>query len=603
MLPEQRGRRYTFDQLPYQEDVEAFAPPYIPERFTEEEKHYLRPFFSNLDRPVFIAQHLPEEVIGALSSRYSRSTKSLRRMLLDEYIWPVMYPEQQKDWESLPNEEKQEAMRTRSRLLSYINLLNSGGIDAVVNQQRAQQFFDRWLSEYGDDSIAEMGGIHLCIEGLSNVATKEIEDKRIGISPLEKSSRYVSFSERRADGGYQYIVPGEIRGTTLEGEYREAMDHLFDIYTQISELYLDYIKERYPKGDDETRASFNNSRGAKRFDDIRDLLPFATQTNVALFGNGRAFEDLVNRVMDHPLGELRFWGQAMTQELEKVVPSFVRRPKTERGAQVQVYRRNIQELREEMAQELLGGKEGSEHPRWTRLLSHTPHPDVEVLTAFLFSAKSGLSMSQIRELVSGMGEDERARQLVRILEERKFGNPAAERQEVRFRKVPRAFENAHFTFEVWARGGDYRDLHRHRQLTQERQRFTTRWDYNLEKEVLESPWAPEIAFALENAARVSQKFEQISPDIAQYVVPFGFVQHWYMDLSAREVYWMSELRTGSQGRPHYREVCQQIASLATEASPALFQGMMTDLNDYSLARRESEKRIDRKLGELGVTRE
>ena len=70
----------------------------------------------------------------------------------------------------------------------------------------------------------------------------------------------------------------------------------------MQDSYLAYIKERYPKGEDETDSSFNNSRGAKRFDDIRDLLPFATRTNVALYGNGRAYEDLLNRMLDHSVG-------------------------------------------------------------------------------------------------------------------------------------------------------------------------------------------------------------------------------------------------------------------------------------------------------------
>ncbi|MBI2405774.1 FAD-dependent thymidylate synthase [Candidatus Microgenomates bacterium] len=603
MSLEQRGRRYTFDRLPYQEDVERFAPPYTPEAFTEEEKHYLRPFFSNVDKPVFIVQHLPEEVIGALSSRYSRSTLSLRRMFLDEYALPMLYPDRQRDWGEKAEDEKQEAMITRGQLLSYINALNSGGIDAVANVQRARRFFDRWLAEYGDDSIAEMGGVHLCLEGLSNVATKEIEDKRIGISPLEKSSRYVSFAEKRPDGNYQYIVPGEIRRTPLEDEYKQAMDDLFETYTKISEPYLDYIKQRYPQGDDETRASFNNSRSAKRFDDIRDLLPFATQTNLALFGNGRAFEDLVNRLMDHPLGELRFWGQAMTGELEKVVPSFVRRSKTERGAQVQIYRSNIQALREEMSAKLNTKSEFFMGQDWAQLLSSTPQADVEVLSAFLFTGRSGLSMTDVRELVGKMSLQERTEQLGRILEERKLGNPNAERPEVRFRKVPRAFENAHYMFELWARGGDYRDLHRHRQNTQERQRFTTLWGFDLENEVLESPFFEQIGDALSKAAVVSRELELGAPDVAQYAVPFGYLQHWYMNLSAREIYWMVELRTGPQGRPHYREVCQNIAQQATERDPAIFQGVMTDWNDYSLARRESEKRIERKSNELGVSRD
>lgn len=594
-----RERRYLTDPLPSSEDVERFAPPYSPEPFTQEETRYLQPFFSNIDKPVFVIQHLPEEVIGALSSRYSRTTDSLRRVFLREYIKPVVWPESQPNWPELTPQQQDQALMVRDKFIQLISFLEThGGIDYVVNIQRGRKFFDVWLEQYGDDSIAELGGVHLAIEGLSNVAVKEIEDKRIGISPLEKSTRYVTFADKRADGEYLYIVPGELLHTEYEVIFRNAADSLFVTYSQLLEPYLDYIKERYPQGEDETVRSFNNSRGAKRFDDLRDLLPFATQTNVALFGNGRAFEDLINRLMDHPLGELRYWGQAICRELESVVPSFVKRPKTTRGAEMQIYRTNLKILREELSQQILEGGVEEDRESWARLISYTPAADVEVVSAFLFSGNHRYSFARIREKVLGMSPEQRAAILARVIKERSFGKDAPRREEVRFRKVPRAFENAHYLFEVWARGGDYRDLHRHRQLTQERQRFTTTWGYDLEDEVLNSPFTGNITAALGHAKQTSEVLASISPDIAQYLVPFAFIQHWYMNLSAREIFWIGELRTGSQARPHYKEVALEIVDSALRATPAVFQGIMVDRVDYRLARRDSEKRIEKKLKQL-----
>ncbi len=592
-------RQYTFETLPSEENLSRFAIPYTPEKFTKEEVNYLKPFFSNVDKPLFVAQHLPEEVIGALSSRYSRATQSLRRLFLKEYIDPIVKPELQKNWSDLSERERKEAIKTRDLFNSVIDRLNKGeGIDAVVNLQRGRKFFDTWLAQYGDDSIAEMGGIHLCIEGGSLVLTKEIEDKRVGISPLEKSTRYVQFWDKRPDGEFQYLIPGEIKGTPVEIEYKKAMDTLFQMYSSISGPYVDYIKELYPKGNDETDRSFENSRSAKRFDDIRDLLPMSTQTSFALFGNGRAFEDLINRLLCHPLGEIRWWGQLMANELEKVVPSFVRRPKTPRGAQMQLYRRNIQAFREELVKKVYPVKTVSKSSKWVKLVSYNPDADIDVLSSYIFSGIEGASLVEIKKYVKKLGVRKRKELLHDLLKERKFGNEDAPRQEVRFRKVPRAFENSHYTFELWARGGDYRDLHRHRQLTQERQPFTVVWGYDLEKEVRKSPFLRDIEKAFEQSEKVFKKLAKISPYIAQYAVANAYLQHWYITMTAREIYWMVELRTGPQGRPHYREVCQHIAHAATEATPALFQVLMTDWNDYSLSRRESEKKIDKKLRAL-----
>jgi hypothetical protein len=54
--------------------------------FTPDERERLRPHVSNLDGPVFALTNLPEVVKGALFARYSRSPKSLRRLLLDEFL-------------------------------------------------------------------------------------------------------------------------------------------------------------------------------------------------------------------------------------------------------------------------------------------------------------------------------------------------------------------------------------------------------------------------------------------------------------------------------------------------------------------------------------
>lgn len=592
-------KKYSLDILPHQLNVEKYAIPYTPENFTPEEKKYLKPFFSNIHKPVFVVQHLPEEVIGALSSRYSRATKSLRRMFLDEYITPILKPEQQKDWLNLSDKEMKEAGETREAFLEMIDFYNKNeGIDKVVNVQRGRKFFDRWLAQFGDDSIAELGAIHLCIEGLSIIATKEIEDKRVGLSPLEKSTRYVEFGSRRPDGEYQYIIPGEIKGTPLEREYKDAMDYLFYTYVKIGDTYVDYVKKLYPKGEDETDQSFHNSRSAKRFDDLRDLLPFSTQTNLALLGNGRAFENLLNSLMDHPLGELRWWGQQMLGELNKSVPSFVKRVASERGAEEQVYRNNINFLREEQALKILKGTESAkEQAKGVRLVDYSKDADVKIITSYLFASNKArsFSMEEIRKKIAGLSKRERAVLIKQILDERKFGRKDAKRETDRFHKVPRAFENAHYMFEIWARGGDYRDLHRHRQNTQERQVFTAKWGFDLEKDVKKSPFLGDISLALEKASKVFKEMKKISSELAQYTVPFAYLQHWYMNLSAKEIYWMVELRTGPQGKSHYRKICQQIALLAKSATPSVFLELMVDMQDYSLARRESEKKIEKKL--------
>src|SRR3989304_10085392 len=155
------------------------------EKFTKEEVWFIEPFFTNLDRNVFAAKYLPSEVLGALASRYSRSTKGVRRLFFDEYIKPILEP----NLESAKKSEVHQAEIMKKELVTFVEYLHQhGGWEKVVNSREARNFFEKWVAAYGDDSIAQMAGAHIFFENISNVATKILEDFRIGFAPLEKST-------------------------------------------------------------------------------------------------------------------------------------------------------------------------------------------------------------------------------------------------------------------------------------------------------------------------------------------------------------------------------------------------------------------------------
>src|SRR5438094_4124423 len=153
--------------------------------FDASESAVLSRYFTNLDRPVFALRNLREVVKGALFSRYSRTEKSLRRVLLDEFI-----NEPDSGFERLAGTPPSD--------------------DDMVAVRRAEEFYERVLVGYGDDSVAELAGAHVAVEHTSTLAAKALEDSRIGLSPLEKSTRYVRFDRRAADGRYLYY-----RGSAL----------------------------------------------------------------------------------------------------------------------------------------------------------------------------------------------------------------------------------------------------------------------------------------------------------------------------------------------------------------------------------------------------
>ncbi len=581
--------------LPIQENMEKYAPHYVAEHFSKEEKRILTPFFSNVTSPIYVVHGLPSEVMAALASRYSRSKESLRRLFLKEYVGPIAYPERQPTWVQLSKKEQAVQKKLAQKFQNWIDYIHEhGGIDEVVNAQRAQDFFGKWLAGYGDDSIAELGGAHVCLENISNIAANIVEAQRIGVSPLEKSSRYVDFSDTWSDGQFRYVTPGELIGTPDEQVYRHAMDMLFQTYADVSQPYLEYIMELYPQGPDEDDGAFKRSRGAKRFDDTRDLLPFSTGTNVGLHGNGRAFENMVHRLLGHPSGEVRWIGQRMCEELDKVVPSFVKRPQTDRGAQVQEYRRKLIASRQEVARRALAQLSDS-HPLVTGIKAHADlmsfdkDGERKVLTALLFAGDQEHAFEDVQHVVHAMSDAERAGYLQEVLDVRLLGDTKALREAVRFRKPPREWELSTYTFSVWSRAGDYRDLHRHRMMTHGRQAFTMRYGCTVEPEVRDSAFNSSFYKAYEVAHTAWQTLlKHHGPHVAEYAVPFGAMQNYMMHMSARALYWMSELRTGPQGRPEYRMLSMQMADHAGAVHPALFSTLRIDRNSYSLSRRESE---------------
>lgn len=535
------------------------------EEFTQEEKKLIQPFFTNLDKPVFALINLPEVVKGALFSRYSRTDKSLRRTLLDEFI---KVPE--------------------IGLNEIIGFQIKSGVDQIVAIHKAEEFYDRILVGFGDDSVAELGGAHLAVESISNIATKVIEDSRIGISPLEKSSRYVYF-DKKVDGRYQFLLDQEIMNSRFADLYLKINNLLFDTYVGMIEPMNKFILEKFPMEDGVTERAYKSTIRAKVCDTIRVLLPASTLTNVGLFGNGRAFEYLMTKMNAHPLSEIRNVSVMMHEELSKVIPSFVKRagPLDEYGQKTKKYIATTRETMTDVAKNILKNIRPTEAEPVT-LVSYDKEAENKIAAACLYPF-SDLPMNQLSEIVKRMSEEEKRK----IIEE------YVKRRDNRRHRPGRAFENVYYCFDILGNYGIFRDLHRHRILTQERQLLTTEHGYDTPQEIIDAGLVRELREAMEEAREAYETISKTMPLHAQYVVPMGYRLRWYMTMNLREVFHLTELRTGRQGHPYYRRIAQLMFLKVKEVHPFLAQHLkFIDMNTYGLERLESEKKIDKKLEEI-----
>lgn len=530
-----------------------------------EEIALLSNFVTNTDRRIFALRNLPEVVKGALFSRYSRSEKGLRQILLDEFI-------------NSSESGFAEIVGTSSAI---------AGENQIVATQKAEAFYDRVLIGYGDDSVAELGGAHIACEEISNIAAKAIEDSRLGLSPLEKSTRYVAFNQK-VDGKYRYYREPSIMASKHAQLYEETLDCLFDTYTDLIEPLTAWIKAQTPQDDNTSDRAYHNATKAKALDLLRGLLPMATLTNVGLFGNGRAFEYLLVKLASSTHAELRAIGGEMQAELDKIIPSFVKRAKSDRGAEYAQYLADNSHRIKTRAQNLkFNHLQDSTPDSHARLVDWDKDAEAKTVTAILYPHTDS-SWDEVADYVNTLNDAEKSEIINNYVGERKS----------RFHRPGRAFEEVYYTFDILADLGAYRDLHRHRVCTQERQSYTVDCGYVVPNELVEAGLAATYTQALETAATAFYTIAQDLPIAAQYLVPFAYRVRWRIKLNLREAYHFIELRSGRQGHPGYREVAQEMYRQIQAIHPNLAAGMyFVDLNDYHLERLAAEQKLDAKLAQ------
>ncbi len=401
--------------------------------FTDEEKKILERYFTNTDQSIFAIKNLPEVIKGTLFSRYSRTTKSVRRLFLDEFV-------------------------NADVLKDYF--LDAPKADEGVNTGRAEDFYERILVGYGDDSVAELGGCHVALEGVSMIAAKTIEEHRLGMSPLEKSTRYVYF-DQKVNGEYQYLREKNIMASKHRELYLEVNNLLFDTYSKIVRDIQPILKEIFPGDEKETAYAF--SIRAKACDLARGLLPLSTFTNMGAFANGRAHEYVLLNLLNEPLEEMKDIARQLDENLKKVIPAFIKRATNERG---DAYRTYLQDTERSLE---LGELEESltpVHGPSVKLVDCDEHAIERIIAAILYG-RSNMDYEAARAKAGAMNEAEKEKIFSRYLSSRKN----------RHHKPGRALEEAYFSFDIISDWGAYKDLQRHRILTRYRQLFTTELGY------------------------------------------------------------------------------------------------------------------------------
>jgi thymidylate synthase ThyX len=532
----------------------------LPE-FSANERRILEKHFSNSDKNVF-AVITPRQVDrGALMSRYSRTNKSMRKIFLDEFL---------------------------------------------KNKNRGEEFYDKVLLEYGDDSVAELGIAQIAVEGLSNIAVKKIEDRRIGFSYLEKSSRYVSW-DKKIRGKYKFLYEPTIMKTRFADEYIDSCNLDFEIYSNNIEPMLKLIRERdsinnYKFRDRDGKEKkfnainddgiikssiriYNAATKAKALDALRSLLPASTLTNVGITGNGRAFEYLLSILFASKLKEENNLSSQIKNELDTTIKSFVRRSDDKYGRILQKYLNQIKKSAQNVAKSSISGT--SSRGKVVKLVEIGSEERAinSVISAIIYEQSPGISFEKILQQIRKMG----------MAKKKKIISEMSNIRKNRRHRPSRAFEMTEYTFDLVTNFGMFRDFHRHRALTLERQLLTTFHGFDVPQEIKDLGIQKEFKECMNNTNIIFNKIRKKFPEEAQYVVNFAYNYPYMMKMNLREAVHMIELRTVPQGHQDYRIVAQKMYQAINKKHPTLSKIIkFVDMNKYELERFESEKRTEAK---------
>ncbi|MCH9041961.1 MAG: FAD-dependent thymidylate synthase [Nitrosopumilus sp.] len=537
----------------------------MPE-FSVKEKKILLEHFSNTDGNVF-AIITPKQVDrGALMSRYSRTNKSMRRIFLDEFL---------------------------------------------KNKNRGEEFYNKILLEYGDDSVAELGEAQIAIEGLSNIAVKKIEDRRIGLSYLEKSSRYVAW-DKKEKGEYRFYRDPEISKSRFVDMYEDTCNFSFNVYSKNIEPMINYVREKYSiekysfkdstdgkeksffklKNEADIKSAnmiYRGSTKAKALDILRGLLPASTLTNVGITGNGRAFEYLLTVLGSSELKEEQDLASKIKKELDTTIKSFVRRADDKYGKAFQKYLRDIKNKSKSITV-----KEIKPKPI-TGIITNLVDYESEkiamdkIITSIIYEQSPSTSYQNILYQVKKFSKEKK----IKII------NEFVKLRTNRRHRPSRAFENVYYTFDLCNNFGMFRDFHRHRALTLERQLLTTDHGFNIPDEIKILGIETDFTDCMNKTKETFEKIRKKYPEQGQYVVNFAYNYPYFMKFNLREACHLIELRTVPQGHADYRLVAQQMFRQIYKIHPNLSKIMkFVDLKKYDLERFESEKRTEEKKKNL-----
>lgn len=416
-----------------------------------------------------------------------------------------------------------------------------------VRTHDSQKFLESFYFQYGHASIADLGHVTMCFEGISELAATEIEDEQLWDGQA-KSSRYQDFSKSG------FITPPELEGNV---EYQTAGAQLLQAYEQVHKGVVAYLAEQLPKPESMKEAAYRRNLAARSFDVARFLLFFGIPTNVGQVTSIRTLEKQIRRLKSSEYGELRALGVEMGEACaaepdcvwdgpsEPVAPTLAKY--TEPDA-------NFEAAREGLKLWAAQNLPISSRVSGTVDLMKPADVAADIVATILYPATD----RPFRELYEWAA-----------------ATSAAVRNEVidlalggRVRRddLPRSFRGGLYAYDIVMDIGAYRDLHRHRRCHQFRQTYSAHLGYETPK-AIEGAGMTEVYEAAMNQAIGA--IHMLPQPASQYLLPFGARSRFLFKMDFAEAEYIARVRSGVKGHFSYRDIAWKMKVAMEELEPEL----------------------------------
>jgi thymidylate synthase ThyX len=419
-------------------------------------------------------------------------------------------------------------------------------IAAELSDEKSAQFHEKWVVGYGHASVAEHAVLHIAFENVSRLAIESIEGNRLA-SYTEKSTRYQRW------GPDDFTVPPELEEHALYEEYVDTIRHLFRTYAESLEPVRRLVLERFPRRENEKEEAWDRRVRSKYVDVCRFLLPAASLANVGMTANARVLESTIRKMLSHELAEVRQIGETVKEVALGETPTLVKYANA-----VPYLMETCKEI-EGIRVRDLGPLD--EPPSWCTLMDYDRDGEKKVLAAALYrfgQISFADACDYIESLEAGQKADLAASLLGRL---GKYDVPLRE------------LEYATYTFDLIMDQGAYAEFKRHRMMTQTPQKLSTRLGYATPQLITEAGFEREYDAAMKSAIEMYEKLYELSPGVAQYVVPNGFNRRVLAQFNLREAYAFCQLRSAANAHFSIRRVAQRIYEEMARVHPLLTKYM------------------------------